>query len=110
MFTGSPVLKALTINIANQAGTFSQDLSFGSSDGTTPIDELVLGSGGVYSYTMPAASLPSGDYGIFYMVDGRAPDNGNDLQRFIGIKAMSTANDFGGFDFTWTNRLKIKKP
>lgn len=110
LFTGSPVLKALTVGIVNQAGTFSQDLTYGSSDGSTPVDELVLGTGGVYSYTAPAGSLPSGEVGVFLMVNGRAPDDGNDLQRWIGIVPMTTANNFGGFDWSWANRFKITLP
>ena len=45
-----------------------------------------------------------------FMVNGRAPDNGNDLQRFIGINAMNKSNDWRGFDFSWSNRLKITLP
>ncbi len=112
LFDGSPYLQALTVGIVNEAGTFSQDLTYGSSDGTPPVDELVSGDGGVtYSYTAPAGSLPSGEVGIFLMVNGRAPDDGNDLQRWIGITSMmTTSNDFGGFDWSWANRFKITLP
>jgi hypothetical protein len=111
LFDGSPYLQALTVGIVNEDGTFSQDLTYGSSDGTPPVDELVSGDGGVtYSYTAPAGSLPSGEVGVFLMVNGRAPDNGNDLQRWIGIVPMTTANDFGGFDWSWANRFKITLP
>jgi predicted ribosomally synthesized peptide with SipW-like signal peptide len=111
LFDGSPVLKALTVGIVNEVGDFSQDLTYGSSDGTPPVDELVSGDAGVsYCYTAPAGSLPSGEVGVFLMVNGRAPDDGNDLQRWIGIVPMTTANDFGGFDWSWANRFKITLP
>jgi len=110
LFDGSPLLKALTVGIVNQAGTFTQDITYGSSDATPPADELVLGAGGVYSYTAPAGSLTSGEVGIFLMVNGRAPDNGNDLQRWLGITPMYPASNFGGFDWTWANRFKITLP
>ena len=111
LFDGSPILKALTVGIVNEAGTFSQDITYGSSDGTPPDDELVSVDGGVtYSYTAPAGSLTSGEVGIFLMVNGRAPDDGNDLQRWIGIVPATTSNDWGGFDFTWANRFKITLP
>ena len=111
LFAGSPKLQALTIGIVNQAGTFSLDLTYGDSNGATPVDELVLVADGVYSYTAPAGSLPSGELGIFYMVNAVAPDNGNDLQRFIGsLTAMTPANNFGGFDWSWANRFKITLP
>ena len=111
LFVGSPYLQALTVGIVNEAGTFSQDITYGSSDGTPPVDELVLGAGGVYSYTAPAGSLTSGEVGIFLMVNGRAPDNGNDLQRWIGITSMmTTSNDWGGFSWAWANRFKITLP
>ncbi len=110
LFTGSPYLQALTVNIVNEAGTFSQDLTYGSSDGSTPVDELVLGTSGVYSATVASGVLPAGELGIFFMVNGRAPDNGNDLQRFIGITSMTTANNYGTMDFSWSNRLKITLP
>jgi hypothetical protein len=109
LFTGSPFLQALKINIVNEAGTFSQDLTYGSSDGSIPVDELVLANG-LYSYTIPAASLPEGEFGIFYMVNGRAPSDGGDLQRHIGIRATTIANDWDGFDSSWANRLKITLP
>jgi hypothetical protein len=110
LFDGSPVLKALTVGIVNEAGTFSQDLTYGSSDGTPPDDELVSGDGGVtYSYTAPAGSLTSGEVGVFLMVNGRAPDDGNDLQRWIGITPMAYSNDWS-FDWSWANRFKITLP
>ena len=111
LFDDSLGLQALTVGIANEADSFLVDYTYGSSDGTPPDDELVSGDGGVtYCYTAAAGELPSGQLGVFYMVNGRAPDNGNDLQRFIGIAPMTIANDWGGFDFTWANRFKITLP
>jgi hypothetical protein len=115
LFDGSPFLQALTIGIRTEAEAIDDaggiDLTYSSSDGTSPDDELVSADGGVtYCYTAPAGSLPSGEVGIFFMVNGRAPDNGNDLQRWIGITPMTTSNDFAGFDWTWANRFKITLP
>lgn len=110
LFTGSPYLKALTVGITNAAGDFNLDLTWGSSDATPPVDELVLGTGGVYSATVASGVLPAGELGIFYMVNGRAPDNGNDLQRWIGITSMTKSNDFSGangWSWLYANRLKI---
>jgi len=113
LFDGSPYLQALTVGIKTQAEAIANDpgidITFGSSDGTPPVDELVLGAGGVYSYTAPAGSLPSGEVGIFLMVNGRAPDNGNDLQRWIGITPMTYSNDWS-FNWSWANRSKIILP
>jgi hypothetical protein len=110
LFDNSPYLQSLVVGISNQAETFSLDLTYGSSDGTPPVDELISMDGGTtYQCTVPSCAL-EGELGIFYCVNGRAPDNGNDLQRWIGITAMTTANDFGGFDFGWSNRLKINVP
>jgi hypothetical protein len=105
LFDNSPYLQALTVGIVNQAGTFSEDFTYGSSDGSTPDDELVK-TGGVYSYT--TGGLPTGELGMFLMVNGRAPDDGNDLQRWIGISSMSRSNDWGGFDWNWDNRIKFE--
>jgi hypothetical protein len=44
------------------------------------------------------------------MVNGRAPDNGNDLQTWIGITPGATSNPFGSFDWSWANRIKITLP
>jgi hypothetical protein len=115
LFDGSPLLKALTIGIRTEAEAIADaggiDLTYGSSDGTSPDDELVSTDGGVtYCYTAPAGSLPSGEVGIFFMVNGRAPDDGNDLQRWIGMTSMTSANDWGGFDWSWANRFKITLP
>jgi len=112
---GSPYLKALTIGIRTEAQAIADaggiELTYGSSDGSIPDDELVSTDGGVtYCYTAPAGSLPSGQLGIFFMVNQRAPDNGNDLQRWIGIAPMTSANDWGGFNWSWANRFKITLP
>ncbi|MFZ4100536.1 MAG: hypothetical protein ACOYKR_01165 [Sphingobacterium thalpophilum] len=107
MFTGSPFIQALTIDIVNEAVTFEKVLEYAKS--LSPAGELVLANG-AYSYTMPAGTLTKGEYGIMFMVNGRAPDNGHDLQRFIGINAMNKSNDWRGFDFSWSNRLKITLP
>lgn len=108
-------LKALTIGIRTEAEAIADaggiNLTYLSSDGSTPDDELVSTDGGVtYCYTAPAGSLPSGEVGIFFMVNGRTPNNSGDLQRFIGIVPMTTPNDWGGFDFSWDNRFKITLP
>ncbi len=115
LFAGSPYVQALTVGIRTQAQAIADaggiDLTYGSSDGNPSINELVLGADGVtYSYTAPAGSLPSGELGIFYMVNGRLPDNGADNQRFIGKTAMTIANAWGGFDWSWANRIKITLP
>ena len=105
--TGSPYLQALTVGIVNEAGTFGQDFTYGSSDGSTPVDELVSSDGGVtYSYTTAVGEL-TGQLGMFLMVNERSSDNGRDLQRWIGIESMAQPNDWGGFDWTWNNRLKF---
>jgi hypothetical protein len=109
LFAGSAYLQALTVGIVNQAG-FSQDLTYGSSDASTPVNKLVLGAGGVYSYTAPAGSLPSGELGVWYMVNGRGPGDGADFQRWIGITPMTTPNDWGWFNLGWANRFKITLP
>jgi len=99
-------LKALTVGIVNQAGTFSQDLTFGSSDGTPPVDELVSSNGGItYNYT---GSLPTGALGVFFIVNERDSNNGSDLQRFMGDTAMTRPNDWGGFDWSWNNRIDFE--
>jgi hypothetical protein len=113
LFDDSSGLRAITVGIRTYAEAMADaggiNLTFGSSDGSPPVDELVLGADG-YCYTAPSGALPSGELGIFYMVNGIAPDNGNDLQRFIGIAPMTRANDWGGFDWTWANRFKITLP
>jgi len=110
LFIGCPYLQSLVVGMVNQSGTFSQELTYGSNDGSPPSDELVSMDGGVtYTCTLPPCAL-EGELGIFYCVNGRAPDNGNDLQRWIGVTAMNSANDWGGFDWSWSNRLKIVAP
>jgi hypothetical protein len=103
-------LKALTVGIVDQAGTFSQDLTWGSSDASPPDDELVFDGIDTYSCTVPLNSLPEGELGFFFIVNARAPGNGADLQRFMGITAMTAPNDWGGFDWSWANRLKATVP
>jgi hypothetical protein len=44
--------------------------------------------------------------GAFFVVNVRE-DDARDLQRFIGVTAMSTPNSWGTFDWSWGNRLKL---
>jgi len=94
-------LQALTVGIVDQAGTFSQDLTFGSSDGKPFVNELVSTDGGLTYHSTVA--LQTGALGVFFMVNDRV--NSSDLQRFMGDTAMSAPNAWGGFDWTYANRI-----
>ena len=108
-------LKALTVGISSvytgsdsASATFKLDLTKGSSDGSTPVNTLVSSDGGLsYHYTTGAGALPTGELGVFFMVNERDSNDGGDLQRFMGDTAMSAPNAWGGFDWTYANRINF---